>query len=43
MDLEEDVWDVMNKFNSTQDRGRWWVLVNTVISFGFHKGGELTD
>jgi hypothetical protein len=39
MDLEEVGCDVMNWINSAQDKDQWRVLVNTVISFGFHKGG----
>jgi hypothetical protein len=27
----------MNWMDLDQDRGRWWALVNVVITYGFHK------
>jgi len=30
MDLHEEVWGDVDWINLTQDRDRWWVLVNAV-------------
>ena len=32
MDLHEEVWGGMDWINLTQDRDRWWVLVNAVMN-----------
>jgi hypothetical protein len=37
MDLREVGWGSMDWINLTQDRDRWWALVNAVMNFGFHK------
>jgi hypothetical protein len=39
-----EIHDVMDWIHLAQDRDRWQVLVNTVITFGFHKNvGELSS
>jgi hypothetical protein len=32
MDLHEEVWGDVDWINLTQDRDRWWVLVNAVLN-----------
>jgi hypothetical protein len=32
IDLREIVWEVVDLAYRTQDRGKWWALVNTVIN-----------
>jgi hypothetical protein len=33
VDLKETGWDCMDWINLAQDKGQWWALVNTVMSF----------
>jgi hypothetical protein len=37
IDLREIEWCCMNWTDLAQDRDHWRALVNTVITFGFHK------
>jgi hypothetical protein len=37
VDIREMEFGGMGWIHLTQDRGRWRVLVNTVINLGFHK------
>jgi hypothetical protein len=37
MDLRKTGWGGIDWINLAQDRDHWRVLVNTVITFGFHK------
>jgi hypothetical protein len=37
MDLREIGWDGMNWIDLAQNRDQWRALVNTVITFEFHK------
>jgi streptomycin 6-kinase len=32
MDLKERGWKVVDQMHVVQDRGKWWVLVNTVMN-----------
>jgi hypothetical protein len=37
MDLREIGWGVIDWIDLAQDRDQWRALVNTVMTFGFHK------
>jgi hypothetical protein len=37
MDLREIGWEVVDWIHLAQDRGYWWVLVNTVMNIWIHK------
>jgi hypothetical protein len=37
IDLRETGWDGMDLIDLALDRDQWRALVNTVITFGFHK------
>jgi hypothetical protein len=36
MDLKEIGWKGADCICVTQDRDQWWILMNMVITFGFH-------
>jgi hypothetical protein len=39
MDLVKIGWDRVDWMHPAQDRDQWRALVNTIIQFGFYKGG----
>jgi len=43
MDLREIACEGVDRMYLAQDRDQWRDFVNTVMKFGFHKGGKFLD
>jgi hypothetical protein len=43
MDVREVRWSGMHWIDLPQDRDQWRALVNTVMTFGFHKCFEILE